>query len=137
MNDWLNVPRFSSPARCAETDPEAFFPDQGVRIRKIREICNRCEALDECLTYALDHELDDDSDGVWGGTSPEQRRRMRPRVRAKVEQPDDPRITHGKESGERAHRRYGQKPCDECQRAKNEANARRRREKQAQSKEVA
>jgi WhiB family redox-sensing transcriptional regulator len=76
------MPRFRFPARCAETDPEAFFPEQGVRIRKVRGVCNRCEALDECLTYALDRELDNDWDGVWGGTSPEQRRRNK-RARAK------------------------------------------------------
>lgn len=123
---WLDVPRFKESARCAETDPDAFFPERGVRIGKIRDVCNRCEALDECLTYALDRELDGDTDGVWGGTSPEQRRRMRPRPAGAPENRARKPIQHGTRGGERTHRRRGESPCDDCRRAKNEDKARRR-----------
>jgi hypothetical protein len=35
-------------------------------------ICNRCLVQAECLRYALDHDLD----GIWGGTTVRQRRRL-------------------------------------------------------------
>ncbi|MEV7804964.1 WhiB family transcriptional regulator [Microbispora sp. NPDC088329] len=62
-------------ALCAETDPEAFFPDEGQRPDAGKKICRRCEVRAECLAYALDH----DETGVWGGTTEKERRRMRAR----------------------------------------------------------
>jgi WhiB family transcriptional regulator, redox-sensing transcriptional regulator len=40
------------------------------------EICMGCPVRDECLMEALDHESRSDA-GVWGGTGPEERRRIR------------------------------------------------------------
>ena len=40
------------------------------------EMCMSCPVKMECLVEALDHEERSDA-GVWGGTSPEQRRAIR------------------------------------------------------------
>jgi WhiB family redox-sensing transcriptional regulator len=59
---------------CAETDPEAFFPDQGGSSRDAIRTCNRCELRDPCLAYAL---RDPRLFGVWGGTTERRRRQLR------------------------------------------------------------
>ncbi len=61
-------------ALCAETDPEAFFPDRGESPRAAIAVCLRCEVRRECLAYAL---TNDERFGVWGGMTARQRRRLR------------------------------------------------------------
>ncbi|MGH9293661.1 MAG: WhiB family transcriptional regulator [Acidimicrobiales bacterium] len=66
-------------AACRDTDPDLFFPvgctgpavDQ---IEAARAVCYACEAREACLEFAL--ETNQES-GVWGGTSEEERRRLR------------------------------------------------------------
>ncbi|MFC8491824.1 WhiB family transcriptional regulator [Streptomyces sp. NPDC057235] len=59
---------------CAETDPEAFFPDRGGSTREAKKICGACNVRYECLEYALTH---DETFGIWGGLSERERRRLR------------------------------------------------------------
>src|SRR3712207_7347070 len=40
-------------ALCAETDPEAFFPEKGGSTREAKKICTGCEVRAECLEFAL------------------------------------------------------------------------------------
>ncbi|MGH3813281.1 MAG: WhiB family transcriptional regulator, partial [Pseudonocardiaceae bacterium] len=40
-------------ALCAQTDPEAFFPEKGGSTREAKRICAGCEVRAECLEYAL------------------------------------------------------------------------------------
>jgi WhiB family redox-sensing transcriptional regulator len=61
-------------AICAQTDPEAFFPDKGGSTRDGKKICLGCPVRTECLQYALDH---DERFGIWGGLSERERRRLR------------------------------------------------------------
>jgi WhiB family transcriptional regulator, redox-sensing transcriptional regulator len=63
-------------ALCAQTDPEAFFPEKGGSPREAKRICTGCEVRVECLEYAL---ANDERFGVWGGLSERERRRMRRR----------------------------------------------------------
>jgi hypothetical protein len=63
-------------ALCAETDPEAFFPEKGGSIREAKRICMGCGVRAECLEYAL---ANDERFGVWGGLSERERRRVRRR----------------------------------------------------------
>src|SRR6195952_2238213 len=53
-------------ALCAQTDPEAFFPEKGGSTREAKRICQGCEVKDQGLDYALAH---DERFGIWGGLS--------------------------------------------------------------------
>ncbi len=64
-------------ALCAETDPEAFFPEKGGSTREAKKICTGCEVRAECLEYAL---ANDERFGIWGGLSERERRRLRRRA---------------------------------------------------------
>ena len=61
-------------ALCAQTDPEAFFPEKGGSTREAKRICVGCEVKRECLEYAL---LQDERFGIWGGLSERERRRLK------------------------------------------------------------
>jgi len=61
-------------ALCAQTDPEAFFPEKGGSTREAKRVCAKCDVRQECLEYALSH---DERFGIWGGTSERDRRRLR------------------------------------------------------------
>lgn len=58
-------------ALCAQTDPEAFFPETGRSNREAKRICQQCEVQANCLEYALTHGL---RFGIWGGLSERERR---------------------------------------------------------------
>ncbi len=64
-------------ALCAQTDPEAFFPEKGGSTREAKRICSGCEVRAECLEYALEH---DERFGIWGGMSERERRRLKRRA---------------------------------------------------------
>ena len=74
------VPSDSEPAGwqekalCAQTYPEAFFPEKGGSTREAKRVCSSCEVRSECLEYALEN---DERFGIWGGLSERERRRMR------------------------------------------------------------
>ncbi len=61
-------------ALCAQTDPEAFFPEKGGSTREAKRICIGCEVKGECLEYALGQ---DERFGIWGGLSERERRRLK------------------------------------------------------------
>lgn len=64
-------------ALCAQTDPEAFFPEKGGSTREAKRICAGCEVRSECLEYALEH---DERFGIWGGLSERERRKLKRRA---------------------------------------------------------
>ncbi|MET0303558.1 MAG: WhiB family transcriptional regulator [Microbacteriaceae bacterium] len=59
---------------CAQTDPEAFFPEKGGSTRDAKKICTSCEVRAQCLEYALEN---DERFGIWGGLSERERRKLR------------------------------------------------------------
>jgi len=61
-------------ALCAQTDPEAFFPEKGGSTREAKRICVGCDVKGECLEYALGQ---DERFGIWGGLSERERRRLK------------------------------------------------------------
>ncbi|MFF8290461.1 WhiB family transcriptional regulator [Streptomyces sp. NPDC016309] len=63
-------------ALCAQTDPDAFFPEKGESTRTAKETCMACEVRVQCLDYALSH---GEQYGVWGGLSEKERRPLRQR----------------------------------------------------------
>ena len=62
---------------CAQTDPEAFFPEKGGSTREAKKVCVGCEVRAECLEYALEH---DERFGIWGGLSERERRKLKKRA---------------------------------------------------------
>ena len=71
-------------AACRSADPELFFPvsEAGPSVAQVagaKRVCARCEVRPECLAFAL---ATRQPDGVWGGTSPEERQLLRKRSRA-------------------------------------------------------
>jgi WhiB family transcriptional regulator, redox-sensing transcriptional regulator len=70
----LQPVEWQSNARCAEVDPEIFFPERGGSSKKAREVCDQCEVRSQCLEYALNNK---EQFGIWGGTSERERRRLR------------------------------------------------------------
>lgn len=65
---------WQADALCAQTDPEAFFPEKGGSTREAKRICDGCEVRSQCLDYAL---ANDERFGIWGGLSERERRRLR------------------------------------------------------------
>ena len=64
-------------ALCAQTDPEAFFPEKGGSTRDAKRICTSCDVRAECLEYAL---RNDERFGIWGGLSERERRKLKRRA---------------------------------------------------------
>jgi WhiB family redox-sensing transcriptional regulator len=69
--------RWQERALCAQTDPEAFFPEKGGSTREAKRICTTCAVRSECLEYALGN---DERFGIWGGLSERERRRLKRKV---------------------------------------------------------
>ena len=61
-------------ALCAQTDPEAFFPEKGGSTREAKRVCTSCDVRADCLEYALAH---DERFGIWGGLSERERRKLK------------------------------------------------------------
>jgi WhiB family transcriptional regulator, redox-sensing transcriptional regulator len=61
-------------ALCAQTDPEAFFPEKGGSTREAKKVCLTCDVRTECLESAL---MNDERFGIWGGLSERERRRLK------------------------------------------------------------
>jgi WhiB family redox-sensing transcriptional regulator len=66
-------------AECRDTDPDLFFPigTTGTAIDQInaaKSVCACCESIEACLEFAL---ATNQESGVWGGTSEEERRKIR------------------------------------------------------------
>jgi WhiB family redox-sensing transcriptional regulator len=68
---------WQADALCAQTDPEAFFPEKGGSTRDAKRICTGCEVKAQCLDYALEN---DERFGIWGGLSERERRKLKKRA---------------------------------------------------------
>jgi WhiB family redox-sensing transcriptional regulator len=62
---------------CRGADPELFFPigpmGSAAQIRSAQAICDRCTVSQDCLSYAMRTM----PEGIWGGTTREERIEMR------------------------------------------------------------
>jgi WhiB family redox-sensing transcriptional regulator len=69
-------------AACRGHDPEIFFPSTSAEVVKhldtAQQICGTCIVQAECLDYAQVNKFDE---GIWGGLSANQRRRIRRKVK--------------------------------------------------------
>jgi WhiB family redox-sensing transcriptional regulator len=68
---------WTQDALCAQTDPDAWFPEPGEGGRAAKKICNRCPVRNECLEYAL---RTNQQAGIWGGVGEHERQRLRRRT---------------------------------------------------------
>jgi WhiB family redox-sensing transcriptional regulator len=72
---------------CAQTDPEAFFPqgkpgnqsESYYNEKAAKALCSTCPYKVECLLYALTH----DEIGIWGGTTAGGRRLIKKQASAR------------------------------------------------------
>jgi WhiB family transcriptional regulator, redox-sensing transcriptional regulator len=67
-------------AACRDQDPERFFPDSGEQVKaaEAKAICASCQVRDHCLDLAVKAAGGIDHDhGVFGGTLPDERSRLR------------------------------------------------------------
>jgi WhiB family redox-sensing transcriptional regulator len=79
----LAAPAWMRDAACAGMDPGVFFPDPDSHARhhktvrrhkeRAKKVCARCPVARECLEHAL---ANDEEFGIWGGTTPKERRAM-------------------------------------------------------------
>jgi WhiB family redox-sensing transcriptional regulator len=75
----LTVTPWREAAACLEVQNEVnFFPDKEdlVAIVQAKSICAACPVSDICLTWALET---NQTEGVWGGHTPKERRKLRRR----------------------------------------------------------
>lgn len=70
----INPRAWRQDAVCAQTNPEAFFPEKGGSPREVKKACGRCAVQGFCLEYAL---VTGERFGVWGGKSENERRKLR------------------------------------------------------------
>ena len=73
VDDWRDL------ASCRDTDPDLFFPigSTGPAVEQIdaaKVVCDACPSQAPCLEFAL---ATNQEAGVWGGTSEDERRKLR------------------------------------------------------------
>ncbi len=76
--DW-DSDDWRTQAACREAPPDMFFPvgSTGPALNQIdaaKAVCRGCDVQSECLEFAL---ATNQEAGVWGGTSEDERRRLR------------------------------------------------------------
>jgi WhiB family transcriptional regulator, redox-sensing transcriptional regulator len=80
----INEP-WAGRAACHEPgiDPDLFFPlgELDTEAAAAKAICGRCSAISECLSWAL---RTGEPDGIWGGTTAQERRQLRTVGRPRV-----------------------------------------------------
>lgn len=77
----MDFPNYYSkgPTPCSQVeDPDTFFPDPEVpgsitMTNEAKKICADCPYIQECLAWAVDN----DEIGIWGGTTKNQRRKIK------------------------------------------------------------
>jgi WhiB family redox-sensing transcriptional regulator len=76
--DW-DLDDWRTEAACRSTEPEVFFPIGSTgnaldQIAAAKRVCAQCEVVSACLDFAL---ATNQESGVWGGTSEDERRKLR------------------------------------------------------------
>ena len=77
-HDW-DTGAWRNRSLCRDSNPELFFPIGATgpaldQIEAAKEICAECPVRAECLEFAL---ATNQEAGVWGGTTEEERRKLR------------------------------------------------------------
>ncbi len=76
LAELVNRPAWHRRAACRGVGVDAFIIGQGAQYEEgSRKLCAGCPVRQECLETALAH--GDTTTGLWGGTTPVERRKMR------------------------------------------------------------
>lgn len=67
-------PPWMAYAKCADLDPEVFFPGPNGDTATPKAVCHDCPVRLACLEHAI---ANDERHGIWGGTTIHERRRIR------------------------------------------------------------
>ncbi|MDQ3781538.1 MAG: WhiB family transcriptional regulator [Actinomycetota bacterium] len=82
LNDlvWEPDEGWRDQAACAGSDLELFFPvgEDAESVAPAKAICAICPVREDCLNYAIST---NQPEGVWGGMTGPERRRLRRRLR--------------------------------------------------------
>ena len=78
----IDATDWRAASACLSTDPELFFPmPQGALAERqtsaALQVCARCPVRQQCLEFAM---RTAETNGIWGGTTPEERTRARRRA---------------------------------------------------------
>ena len=60
-------------AACKGIDPDVFYPHEDDEAEAAKEVCGVCPVRQACLEHAL---VARERDGVWGGATERERRRI-------------------------------------------------------------
>src|SRR5213080_2059256 len=77
-------PAWRTRGACQTVDPETFFPAASEPADASVALCRTCDVQGPCLAWALEV---GDCHGVWGGTTPRERRAMLVAWRAEASVP--------------------------------------------------
>jgi WhiB family transcriptional regulator, redox-sensing transcriptional regulator len=85
-------PGWRAAGACASADPDLFFPvsPAGIAAAEAEQacrICSGCRVRRQCLDFAMEH---GETEGIWGGTRPEERIRARRAMTAVGRRPRPP-----------------------------------------------
>jgi WhiB family redox-sensing transcriptional regulator len=67
------IPVWRQRAACRGVDPDIFYPVSDEEAEDAKAICAVCPVQQACLEWALSHR---EHDGVWGGATERERRRI-------------------------------------------------------------
>jgi WhiB family redox-sensing transcriptional regulator len=67
------TPTWRQRAACRGVDPDIFYPVSDEEAEDAKAICAQCPVQQACLEWALTNR---ESDGVWGGATERERRRI-------------------------------------------------------------
>lgn len=69
-------PAWMSRAVCAQVGPDLWFSEKGSNqfTSNVKAVCAGCPVRSQCLEYAI---ANGETDGVWGGLTVKERRKLR------------------------------------------------------------
>ncbi len=75
----MTIEHWTDLAACRGVDPELFYPISATgpaveQVTKAKKVCSGCPVTEDCLNWAL---RAGEPVGIWGGTTPEERRYLR------------------------------------------------------------
>lgn len=73
IGEVMQTPVWRQQAACRGVDPDIFYPVSDEEAEEAKAICRSCNVREACLEWALARR---ERDGVWGGATERERRRI-------------------------------------------------------------